>query len=511
MIALFGGPLSRIERVALVLGLGISATLIWFARDAVVDDTFVWLTVARHLAQGAGLVLNPGERVYTTVNPLWVTLLADGMAVGLDGLTLARALGGLATLLTVPLFLQLLRRTVRTPALRAIGTLAWASQAWMARWAMSGLETPLAVALVLGGFVALTEGADWGERPVRTGALWALAALTRPGAVLLVGLWGTALLIDAQNRPGLRRLVFGMLPPIAIYGSWLLFSRLYFGTFWPAVLGTAPQVNPTFGEWWHRVSVDVIRVAATESALLVAGVLALAFGRAPAKRRDRVALRLLPVAWVVLLPSLFAARGLPLNARHLLLVLPIVQWLVWWAVDRTWSGERHEAHAWMRASFIGVIVALFVVGQNVAVFRNEVLSGARQQERAESRQLVAWGRWLGAHARPGSTVAATEFGPLAYYGRMRVIDLNGLFTPSLAPARRGMTERELVPRLGFEREGRAEYVVDRGRGARELLAASPHAGAFEPLDESRGLVLYRVHWDAVAADTAAARDTTTMP
>ncbi|HUK63803.1 MAG TPA: hypothetical protein VLV15_10720, partial [Dongiaceae bacterium] len=233
MIALFGGPLSRVERAALALGLVLSAVLMWQVRSAIPDAAYVSLHIARHLAQGVGLVFNPGERIYGTTNPLWVTLLADGMALGLDGLTLARVLGVVSTLLTVPLFLQLMRRTVRTPALRALGTVAWASQASMARWGMSGVETPLAVALVLGGFVALTEGPDWGNRPVRTGALWALAAMTRPGAVLLLALWGTALLIDTQNRPGLRRLVFGLIAPVAIYGSWLLFARIYFGSFWP--------------------------------------------------------------------------------------------------------------------------------------------------------------------------------------------------------------------------------------------------------------------------------------
>src|SRR5439155_1086413 len=130
----------------------------------------------------------------------------------------------------------LLRRTLLTPVLRAAATVAWASNAWMLRWSVSGMETPLAVALILAGFVAFTEGEQWGSRPVRTGALWALAALTRPEAVLLLVLWAVFLIVDTENRAGLRRLVFGAVPPIVIYGSWLLFARVYFGTFWPVTL-----------------------------------------------------------------------------------------------------------------------------------------------------------------------------------------------------------------------------------------------------------------------------------
>ena len=502
MIAVFGGPLSRVERAALAIGLVLSAVLMWPMRDGVPDGAYVWLHIARHLANGAGLVFNPGERNYVTTNPLWVTLLADGMSLRLDGLTVARALGALATLLTVPLFLQLLRRTVRTPALRALGTLAWASQPWMARVALNGLETPLAVALVLGGFVALTEGADWGERPVRTGALWGLAALTRPGAVLLLVLWGTALLIDAKSRPGLRRLVFGLLPPLLINGAWLMFARLYFGTFWPAVLASAPRVNLTLAAWWSRLSVDFGKIASTEGAIVAAGLLAIALGRMPARRRDRPALRLLPVAFVVLLPALFAARGLAVAARQLLLVIPIVHWIMWWAVDRSWSGERNESHAWVRATIIGAVLAAVVMSMNLAAYRHELASPAFRRERASNRTLIRWGVWLGANAR-GSLVATETPGAVAYFGQVRILDLGGLFTPSLEPLRRTLPGHELVERLAFEPAGRADFLIDSGMPSQALLAISPRREAFELIDERDGFAFYRLHWDAGGRDTTA--------
>ena len=502
MIPVFGGPLSRVERVALAAGLVLSAALMWPMRGGIPDGAYVWLHIARHLANGAGLVFNPGERIYATANPLWVTVLADGMALGLDGLTFARVLGALATLLTVPLFLQLLRRTVRTPALRALGTLAWASQPWMARWALSGLETPLAIALVLGGFVALAEGADWGERPIRTGALWGLAALTRPGAVLLLALWGTALLIDAKSRPGLRRLVFGMLPPVLIYGSWLVFARVYFGTFWPAVLSTAQPVNLTLAEWWSRLSGDFGKIASTEGAIVAAGVLAIALGRMPARRRDRPALRLLPLAWVVLLPALFAARGLQVGTRHMLLVIPVVHWIMWWAVDRTWSGERNESRAWVRATIVGAVIAATLIGMNLVAYRGEVTSDSFRRERAANRTLIRWGHWLGANAH-GSLVASDTPGALAYFGQVRILDLGGRFTPELQRTLRAVPRAEIVERLAFESVGRAAFLVDSDRPSQALLATSPRRDAFELIDERDGHAFYRLNWNAGGRDTTA--------
>src|SRR6185503_6321751 len=74
------------------------------------------------------------------------------------------------------------------------------------------------------------------SRSVRTGILWSLAALTRPEATFLLVLWGVCLLVDARSRDGIHRLVFGSLGPVILYGGWLLFARIYYGSFWPQTL-----------------------------------------------------------------------------------------------------------------------------------------------------------------------------------------------------------------------------------------------------------------------------------
>jgi hypothetical protein len=213
---------------------------------------------------------------------------------------------------------------------------------------------------------------------------------------------------------------------------------------------------------------------------------------------------LLPVAFVVLLPALFAARGLSVGARHLLLVIPLVHWIMWWAVDRSWSGERNESHAWARATIIGVVLAAVVVTMNLAAYRRAVTSPALRREQASNRTLIHWGRWLGANAR-GALVATDTPGALGYYGQARILDLRGLFTPALEPIRRALPPHAMVERLAFEPLGRAEFLVDSEMPAQAMLAASPRRGAFELIDERDGFAFYRLHWDA------GGRDSTTKP
>ncbi|MEY4069684.1 MAG: hypothetical protein RL721_298, partial [Candidatus Eisenbacteria bacterium] len=78
-------PTARFERVMLVVALLVCTALAWPLRDYLTDDTFIHLQYARHLAGGEGFVFNAGERVYGSTSPLWVLLLADAIAMGVDG------------------------------------------------------------------------------------------------------------------------------------------------------------------------------------------------------------------------------------------------------------------------------------------------------------------------------------------------------------------------------------------------------------------------------------------
>jgi arabinofuranosyltransferase len=502
------GPISRTERIGLLLGLILAAALIWPIRDYLTDDTFIHLQYARNLAEGHGLVFNIGERVYGCTSPLWVSLLADGMALGLDGLQLSKVLGFLATLASVGFFLQLMRRTVESPTIRAAATVAWASHAWMARWAVSGMETPLAVALTLAGFVAFTEGKRWGARPVRTGTLWALAALTRPEVALLLLLWGAFLLIETEDRFGLRRLIAGALPPIAVYGGWLLFARIYFGTMWPQTL-VAKAAGSTGLEFhaanlWRQAQV----VAATDGMLLVLLAVALLFGRQVQVSPQQTAQRWLPWAWVVGTPALYVARGVPVISRYLLVLLPVLGWLAWRAAERWWLGSSPDPARARRAGWMAIAVAAVVVAQNLAVYGGTVVPQVRTFTPALEASLIRWGQWFDLRSSPEAVIATPDIGALGYFSRRRIVDLGGLITPAMVPHLMRGTQDEAVVAFRFASFSRPDYVVDRAEQPYRLARVSPYAPALHALGTARmpnlGVArpepavysFYRVNWDA---------------
>jgi hypothetical protein len=500
------GPITTIEKVGLAAGLLLALALMVPLRDYITDDTFIHLRYAQHLARGEGLVFNPGERIYGCTSPLWVSLLADGMALGFDGLLVAKLLGALATLSSVVLFLQLMRRNLRNPTLRALATVTWAGHAWMLRWSVSGMETALGVVLVLAGFVAFTEGEQWGARPVRTGALWALAALCRPEAVFLLALWGIFLIADTENRQGLRRLVFGSLPPLVIYGGWLLFSRLYFGTFWPQTLSAKAAGSYLEGFPLANLVRQLEIIASTDgvfAAILVASLVA--GGRRMWPERW-IAQRMLPWVWLVAVPALYVARGVPVISRYLLPLMPILAWLAWRAAERWWRFEPADARLRRRAALLGAIVAVVVLGQNLAVYATDVLPHVRSFSAGMRASLVPWGRWFRAHSAAGATIATPDIGAIGYFSDRRVLDLAGLVTPEMVPLLERETPERAIADLEFASFSRPEFVVDRGDSVNDLRRRSRYGACLTPLGsasiEGLGIArpgeaiytFYRVNW-----------------
>jgi hypothetical protein len=514
-----GEPVTRIERVGVAVALALAVVLMWPLRDYVTDDTFIHLRYAQNVAAGQGLVFNPGEPVYGCTSPLWVVLIADGMLLGLDGLVTARLLGFASTLASIVFFMQLMRRTLRTPELRAFATVAWAGHAWMIRWSLSGMETPFAVALTLAGFVAFTEGRQWGSRPVRTGTVWALASLTRPEAVFLLVLWAIFLVVDTDSRAGLRRLAFGLVPPVVIYGGWLLFARLYFGTFWPQTLSAKTAggegLEYHLSNLWRQIRI----VGASDGvlALLLVAAGLFAFRRLWPGRV--IAQRLVPWVWLVAVPALYVARGVPVLSRYLLPLLPILAWLAWRSAEFWWVSDPPRSGQVKRAIAFGAVVAALSLALNYSVYRGVVVPQVTSFSRGLERSLVTWGTWFGRYSSADAVIATPDIGAIGYFSQRRVLDLAGLVTPRMVPLLQKETQEEVIAELRFASFSRPEYLVDRSPEAYHLRERSPYGACLTPLGHASvpnlGIArpgaavytFYRVDWalyDEIAASRQAA-------
>jgi len=260
--------------------------LAFVTRGVLVDDAYITLRYARHAAEGAGLVYNPGEPVFGVTSPAWAFVTwalhaslgdATPAAVAVLGVLLG-SLGAWLCLLQLP------------PRGRDLGLALCLLAPSLVDNQLLGMETPLFVALVLGAAHGALRG-----RAVLAASCAGLCVVTRPEGVLLAPflLWAFAREVGRGNAlreltrppalaalvgPGLAWCAFAL----ARYGSVLPQSMLaksgwnsehYAGLFSAtSALLTVPRL--TFLPFVDRLPVALALATAVATTLAVAGILA---------------------------------------------------------------------------------------------------------------------------------------------------------------------------------------------------------------------------------------------
>lgn len=200
------------------------------------DDAFITFHYARNLADGNGLVFNPGEWVEGYTNFLWTAVLGGVGAVGID-IPMAGLFGNLAAFV---LAVWLTGRVVRAHGPDTPPGIPWAMIALcgslgFTTFASSGLETMPAAALVVAGVLVT------GKRPLIGGLLFVLAAMTRPDHLLLWGCMGLAMasedvLAGSGNlfrRLNWKRYIAFTLPLVLVFVPYFLIRWKVYGDPFP--------------------------------------------------------------------------------------------------------------------------------------------------------------------------------------------------------------------------------------------------------------------------------------
>lgn len=281
-------PYPRSFRLAVALiGLLTAAHLLYYL-PRTVDDMFIFLRYAEHLASGLGPVYNPGEPVEGHSSPLWTALLALGELLGLGGVSWAKTLGA-AALAALQLGLYRLGRehlqldpwpALLPPAFTALNS-------YLLAWSTWGLETPLYLALLLWSAITLARVAREPSRAraLAAGIVCGAAALARPEAPLLVAATAVGVALSPLRRDAvalhLRRLLAPGAVAAALFGAHLLFRRAFYGRWLPhtydAKQGSGGfDLEPLASLWGQGASPGEL--------LMALGALLLAFGLAATRR-----------------------------------------------------------------------------------------------------------------------------------------------------------------------------------------------------------------------------------
>jgi len=414
---------------ALLLALG----LIWVYHCThfrfVQDDSFITFRYVRHLVDGHGLVWNLGERVegYTTF--LWTILLAVPGVFGLDLESGARILGIAAGLVALFLLWRLsirVSRPVASPLLPLIAVALTVANSAIAYWSVSGMETPLFTALLVGSALAFLYERDtaffW------TPILFLLVSLTRPEGTLLFGL--TALFFALERRarkqtiremlPQAGRLLGFYAVPFALFMGWRL---MYYGHLFPNTYYAKAGFSVEYLTAGWEYLLLFLRTYMLEGALLAVPVAFLLWKRRTPEILYLLLLSLGYSAYVV------SVGGDVLHAfRFFVPVLPFFYLFVQETLVGLTAmlGRPRAAGQWLPVA-AGALLAYITFSQPYAYVREKWT-----MEIGLVDKMTSTGRWLAANSDSSTVVAATTIGALGYYGGVTLVDMLGLTDSTIA-------------------------------------------------------------------------------
>lgn len=311
----------------------------------VAEDAFIVFRVIEHLWAGNGAVFNVAERVQVYTSPLWFLLLAGGRAFVADPFVLVL---GTSLLLWLAL-LAGLRSLLRDRYLFVAGVLVLPLSSSFFDFAASGLENPLAYAVLVWTVIAFVQ-LHWDpasndpservwERALGKFVLGVGLALTiRHDLLTLLAIPTLYTLFRAHRLVSSRRLLGLAVLGAAPLAAWTLFAVAYYGFPFP---NTAYAKLPTGVGRLDLVTqgakylVDTTRFDTVTTVVLIAALLV---SGAP---RTSVPLRVLGAGVATNLAYVVWVGGDFMRGRFLSFAF-LIAWVICLLALRDLGTERHR-------------------------------------------------------------------------------------------------------------------------------------------------------------------------
>jgi len=421
-----------------------------------VDDAFISLRYCRNLIEGNGLTWNPGERIEGYSNFLYIILTAAVGRLGIDLIAASRVVG-IAAYIILALFiiLRVWRRAGREPDTTSALTIPLVisvSSLPIIIWSLGGLEASLFALFVTAGIWLFADAIENGRSPVAAGALFALAAMTRPeGVFFFLG----AVTFGLLSRISARRIRISAIIRMAalfivIFGVYYLWRFIYYGD---------PLPNTYYaksGFYAGKAFLGyVYMVKFFMAAPFILAIMLFEVVHTTIDRRWTLAISFLVTMTVGYLGYVIAIGGDHMSGfRFVAPIIPTCALAVYYML-------RPVAASLPR--YVGLLMpagVLFLSAYQL-VEPGPHTGAARQIDptvfvgRIIARQIVA--DWP-----PGSLIALNTAGSVPYYApQNRYIDMLGLVDTVIA--RREVSSRKTLPRerVPGHEKGDGRYVVSR--------------------------------------------------
>lgn len=406
----------------IVFGVGVRIFLS-VKTDFSIGDAYIIFRFAEQFAAGNGLVFNAGESVGGNTSPLHTFLLGLGACSGVAVPWVARILGTMCDVAALFLMWGIFRWRggIRSPWLQMAALAVVFLHPMLFFYSVSGMETPLYVALILFLLHRTLQGADW---------VWVLAVglvfFCRPDGVVAAS---AALLFWLLTNK--------KIPWKGIAGAFVM-GVVYLGFNYFAYDSVIPPTVKVKAVTYHNTVAALFQYIADRfffHRAWLLGCYVLLLLVLTVARRDRPAVLLLGLTsfgyllfdlTAPYLRSWYVVPFLTLSACTILLAAAAI------AEDTKWRLLRPVAMASLAVYVLGCGIAYRVLFRDCRTWRERV---------HETTELA--GNWLRDNTPPESTVFVTAL-ETGYFAKRRTWDWPGLVAPQVLELIRADREMGLL-------------------------------------------------------------------
>jgi len=473
------------------------------------DDSWIHQVYGRNLAETGQWAFVPGQPSAASTSPLYTVLLSIGYKLGIPYALWTHALGTLALAVAGMIGARLGERlsdakyTGLLTGLALIGSwhLVWASSA--------GMETMLFCMWTL-TLIALA----WREqdalspnfqnvilRGAAFGVVAALATLTRPEGLMLIGFAGLIMLAVRPQGAFAKFFAWGVGAGVSfliVLVPYLLLNLQLTGGLLPdtAAAKMAKIVPHLAASYPERVINMAFPLIAGGQVLLLPGIIYFAISAS----RRRKWFDFVPLLWAFGLILLYAAR-LPAPYQHGRYVIPALPSLILIGVAGSIALFRLA-----QKSLAGRVITRTVAASTALLFAYFVLAVGPSVNKVDvsiiNEEMVTSAHWIAANIPPSELLAIHDIGAVGYFAPRPILDIAGLVSPEVVPV---ILDKDKL--YGLMKERNARYLMafpDQVPGA-DL--SDPHLclvfntqGETSPRQGGYNMSIYALTWDGICPD-----------